>query len=58
MDIVQMVAEHKVQTAIEAGLFEALPERGEIDCALRGESFLIWWFRMHYGSGALADTHD
>lgn len=53
-----MVAEHKVQTAIEAGLFEALPERGEVDCALRGESFLIWWFRMHYGSGALADTHD
>jgi hypothetical protein len=58
MDIVQLVAEHKVQTAIEDGLFENLAVRGEIDCTLRGESFLLWWFRMHYGATAFPDAHD
>lgn len=48
MDIVEMVALHKIQTAIEDGHFENLPARGEIDCTIRGEAFLIWWLRTHY----------
>jgi hypothetical protein len=58
MDIVQLVAQHKIESAIEDGLFDNLPACGEIDCSLRGESFLMWWFRMHYGVPAFADAHD
>lgn len=57
MDIVQVVCEYKIQSAIEDGLFENLPPRGQIDCSLRGESFLMWWFRMHYGA-PIGDAHD
>jgi hypothetical protein len=48
MDIVELVALHRIQTAIEEGLFENLPARGEIDCSLRGEAFLTWWLRTHH----------
>jgi len=48
MDIVELVALHKIQTAIEEGHFENLPARGEIDCSIRGGAFLIWWLRTHY----------
>lgn len=48
MDIVELVALHKIQTAIEEGYFDNLPPRGEIDCSLRGEAFLTWWLRTHY----------
>jgi hypothetical protein len=58
MDIVQLVAQHKIESAIEDGLFDNLPRRGEIDCSLRGESFLMWWFRMHYSAPPFADSQD
>lgn len=54
MDIVELVALHKIQTAIEEGHFENLPARGEIDCSIRGERFVIWWLRTHY----LGETHN
>jgi|GEM_PF-4671749 len=58
MDIVQLVAERKIECAIEDGIFDGLPARGEIDCSLRGESFLTWWFRMHYAAPSFADAQD
>jgi hypothetical protein len=58
MDIVQLVAQHKIESAIEDGLFENLPACGEIDCSLHGQSFLAWWFRLHYGTAAFGDAHD
>jgi hypothetical protein len=52
MDIAELVARHKIEQAIEDGLFDGLPQCGRIDCSLRGESFLSWWFRTHYGVAA------
>ncbi len=52
MDIVELVALHKIQAAIEEGQFDNLPARGEIDCSVRGEAFLIWWFRAHFIAAA------
>lgn len=44
MDIVAIVAERKIQEAIEEGLFDDLPPRGRIDCSLQGAAFIaIWW---------------
>jgi hypothetical protein len=56
MDIVQLVAQHKIETAIEEGLFDHLAACGEIDCSLRGESFLVWWLRLHYGTASTDET--
>jgi hypothetical protein len=45
MDPVAIVAEHKIQTAIEEGAFDHLPQRDRIDCSPQGERFYIWWWR-------------
>jgi hypothetical protein len=50
MDPAHIVAERKINAALDAGLFEHLPVHGRIECSLHGEEFLAWWFRMHYGS--------
>lgn len=44
MDIVVLIAERKIQEAIENGDFNGLAQRGYIDCSLQGEAFLrVWW---------------
>lgn len=45
MDVVALVAERKIEEAIENGLFDNLPSHGPIDCSLRGEAFIAKWFR-------------
>ena len=45
MDIVTLVAERKIEEAIENGLFDNLPAYGPIDCSLHGEAFVAKWFR-------------
>jgi hypothetical protein len=45
MDIIALVAEHKIQEAAENGLFDNLPPYGPIDCSLHGEAFVTKWFR-------------
>lgn len=55
MDPVQLVAERKIATALEEGLFENLPALGEIECSLHGEAFLAWWFRKRYGHDSLME---
>jgi hypothetical protein len=45
MDIVALVAERRIEEAIDDGLFDGLPERGRIDCTLHGEAFIVKWFR-------------
>jgi hypothetical protein len=49
MDPAHIVAEHKILSALESGLFNELPQCGQVDCSLHGEAFLAWWFRTHYG---------
>ncbi len=55
MDIVQLVAQHKIEAALADGAFDNLPACGEIDCSMRGESFVMWWLRVHYGTQSSAD---
>jgi len=45
MDIVVVVAERKIQEAIEEGLFDDLPARGRLDCSLQGPTFIAQWWR-------------
>ncbi len=45
MDPVAIVAEHKIQTAIEQGEFDGLPPRERIECSQHGERFFMWWWR-------------
>ncbi len=41
---VRIVAERKIETAIDEGEFDNLPQRGQIDCSLSGERFFTkWW---------------
>jgi hypothetical protein len=49
MDPAHIVAEHKIVSALDAGLFDDLPACGQIDCSLQGLAFITWWFRTHYG---------
>ena len=56
MDPAHIVAERKINNALEAGLFENLPAYGLIECSLHGEEFLGWWFRTHYGSDGSRPT--
>lgn len=42
---VRLVAERKIETAIEDGAFEDLPKRGQIDCSLSGERLFTKWWR-------------
>jgi hypothetical protein len=55
MDLIQFVAERRIENALESGMFDGLPASGEIDCSLHGEAFFAWWFRTHYGSQAPAN---
>lgn len=48
MDIVAIIAERKIEEALQNGAFTMLPQQGRIDCSLRGETFLAWWFRQRY----------
>ncbi len=48
MDIIAVIAERKIQEGIERGAFDSLPRKGRIDCSLRGERFLIQWFRERF----------
>jgi hypothetical protein len=48
MDIVRIVAERKIEEAIDRGDFDALPSCGRIDCSLHGEKFLAKWFREKF----------
>lgn len=45
MDIIVLVAERKIEEAMEHGEFDALPPMGRIDCSLHGERFIAKWFR-------------
>lgn len=45
MDVIAIVAEHKIERAIEDGAFDALPPRGRIVCSKHGESFYVEWWR-------------
>lgn len=45
VDIVALIAERKIEEAIENGLFDNLPAYGAIDCSLRGEAFLAYWLQ-------------
>ena len=58
MDIVQLVAHHRIERAIADGVFDNLPACGEIDCSLRGESFVVWWLRVHYGTASSPDGFE
>jgi len=44
-DVIRLVAERKIEEAIEDGQFDNLPLRGRIDCSLQGEAFLVQWWR-------------
>ena len=52
MDIIALVAERKIEEAIENGLFDALPAYGPIDCSLQGEAFVTKWFTEKFGREA------
>jgi len=41
VDVISLVAERKIEEAIENGLFDNLPRRGRIDCSLHGEAFVV-----------------
>jgi len=45
MDIIELVAMRKIEEAIARGEFDGLPQRGWIDCSIRGEAFIIKWWR-------------
>ena len=45
LDAIAIVAEHKLQTAIEDGLFDRLPVCGRIECTTHGERFFVRWWR-------------
>jgi hypothetical protein len=45
LDILALVAERKIEEAIEKGYFDRLPACGPIDCSLHGEAFIAKWFR-------------
>lgn len=45
VDVIALVAERKIEEAIEAGLFDGLPPRGRIDCSRQGEAFVAQWWR-------------
>lgn len=53
MDVIAIVAEHKIQTAMEDGLFDDLPARGRIACAKRGESFFVEWWREKIAAASM-----
>jgi hypothetical protein len=58
MDPAQIVAEHKIASAMEIGLFEGLPACGPIECSVHGEAFFAWWFRTRYGNAAAAEISE
>ena len=51
-EIIALVAERKIEDAIERGLFDNLPKRGRIDCTLQGDAFLTEWWRRLLRRGA------
>ena len=44
-DIIAIVAERKIQTALDEGVFEGLSAHGRIDCSQQGERFFARWWR-------------
>jgi hypothetical protein len=44
MDAIRIIAENKIEEALEDSLFDNLPRRGYIDCSLSGERFFREWF--------------
>jgi hypothetical protein len=45
VDAVRLIAERKIEEAIEEGAFKHLPAFGRIDCSLQGEAFFAHWWR-------------
>ena len=45
MDVIALVAERKIQEAIEDGFFDNLLPYGRIDCSLQGDAFKLKWWR-------------
>jgi hypothetical protein len=56
MDIVAIIAERKIEDGLQSGAFNALPERGRIDCSVHGEMFFAWWFRARYTGDQPSDV--
>jgi hypothetical protein len=48
MDAVRLVAERKIEEAMEKGVFDHLPSFGRIDCSLQGEAFFAHWWREKF----------
>lgn len=53
MEIVALLAERRIEEAIEDGFFDGLPECGRIDCSLHGEAFVAKWWRERLLSDGL-----
>ena len=50
MDVIAVVAERKIEEALEGGFFDNLPPYGPIDCSLNGEAFIAKWFREKFAA--------